>query len=178
MNGMEAKYTAKHLAKMIKHNRKIAQRAFKFYDNHITDIDTTALDKFAVAQHVTKETYKLALEFRAFMIHNAFKKNRAFTSAEVMLYNLGENAIADLKQDNEKYSQYMDKFHKQQKAINIVKHTLLKDAAELVQFSVWMTSAKAQDENVKQAINEALTSAEKVTSHEDVMLHLRDTVNA
>lgn len=145
MNGMEAKYTAKHLAKMIKHNRKVAKRAFKFYDSHIGDFsdESTSLDKYAVAQHVNKEAYKMALEFRAFMIHNAFKKNRPFTSAEVELYNAGENVLTNMKADNEQYSLYMDKFHKQQKAINIVLHTMLVGLPEQATFKLWIASAKS-----------------------------------
>ncbi len=164
MNGMEAKYTAKHLAKMIKHNRKIAQRAFMFYDNHINNFDTNALDKFAIARHVSKETYKLSLEFRAFMIHNAFKKNRAFTSAEVEFHNLGENAVADLKNDNEKYAQYMDKFQKQQKAINIVKHTMLQTATEIVEFSAWIAATATHDDNMVEAVREAMKSSRAKTT--------------
>ena len=164
MNGMEAKYTAKHLAKMIRHNRKIAQRAFMFYDNHINDFDTNALDKFAIARHVSKETYKLSLEFRAFMIHNAFKKNRAFTSAEVEFHNLGENAVADLKNDNEKYAQYMDKFQKQQKAINIVKHTMLQTATETVEFSAWLAATATHDPDMIEAVREAMKSSRAKTA--------------
>lgn len=168
MNGMEAKYTAKHLAKMIKHNRKVAQRAFKFYDSRkgeYTLDDAITLDKFAIAQHVNKEAKKMSLEFRAFMIHNAFKKNRNFTSAEVRLYNLGENAIADLKQDNEKYSLYMDKFHKQQKAIKIVQHTMLSDVSEQAQFSAWIVAAKSEDNIIIQSVHDALNDARHPVSH-------------
>ncbi|MEY3411941.1 MAG: hypothetical protein RIQ70_627, partial [Bacteroidota bacterium] len=88
--------------------------------------------------------------------HNAFKKNRAFTSAEVEFHNLGENAVADLKNDNEKYSQYMDKFYKQQKAINIVKHTMLETETETVEFIAWLAATATHDNNMIEAVREAM----------------------
>lgn len=136
MNGLEAKYTAKHLAKMIKRNRAMEKKARRQSEVH--DID--GYDSFVIAQHVSKENRKMSQEFRAFMIHNAFNKNRDFTTAEVEYLNLGENALTSLAANHVAYSQYMDRFKKQQKAIQIVKYQLLEED-KLSQFEEWLNCA-------------------------------------
>lgn len=165
MNGMEAKYTAKHIAKLIKHNNKMEKRNRKAFDlrNNEDDFQNfKSLDGFAVAQFLQKETRKLALEFRAFMIHNAFKKGRDFTSAEVMFYGLDENALTELlSSSKEGYSLYMDKRNKQQKAIRIVLHTLLSTDAEKVQFISWIEAAQAVDKYIYDAVKSAIEKSRK-----------------
>jgi len=140
MNGMEAKYTAKHLAKMIKHNRKLEKKNISFYESRINNFDLvdTAMDKFAIAQFLHKETQKMSLEFRAFMIHNAFKKNRQFGSVEQ--YQLSDTVLQSLKHDNEQYSRYMDRYRRQQKAIKIVQHTMLDNETDKVKFVSWLNN--------------------------------------
>lgn len=133
MNGLEAKYTAKHLAKMIKRNRAMEKKVRR--KSEINGYN--GYENFLVAQHVAKENRKMSQEFRAFMIHNAFNKGRDFTTAEVQYLNLGENALADLRVNLAEYSQYMARFKNQQKAIQIVKHQLL-NSDQIPQFEEWV----------------------------------------
>lgn len=158
MNGMEAKYTAKHLAKLIKHKRKTEKHNRAYFETRTEDgiYNATAMDKIAVATYLQKEINKMSLVYRAFMMHNAFKKNRAFQSAEVQYYNIGGNALVDLKTDNEKYSRYMDKFHKQQKSINIVKHTMLNTDAEKTQFDVWIAESARWEKEFASSVLKAM----------------------
>lgn len=135
MKGIEAKYTAKHIAKMIKQKR-IAERK-KRRAMVTDDAMYNYIEREAVADHLLKEEKALSTEFRAFMIHNAFKKNRDFTSAEVSYFNLGDNALTNIKENLVEYSRYMDRFKRQQKAINIVRHTIL-DKEETEQFNQWL----------------------------------------
>lgn len=130
MNGLEAKYTAKHLAKLIKRNRAMEKKVRRQSDHGYGD---SAYNSFVVAQHVANENRKMSQEFRAFMIHNAFQKNRKFTSAEVTYYN-PVGTVNDLVT----YSQYVDKFHRQQKAIQIVRHQLL-SSDERQSFEDWLS---------------------------------------
>jgi hypothetical protein len=130
MNGLEAKYTAKHLAKLIKRNRAMEKKVRRQSDRGYGD---EAYNSFIVAHHVANENRKMSQEFRAFMIHNAFRKNRKFTSAEVMYYN-PVGTVNDLVT----YSQYVDKFQRQQKAIQIVRHQLL-SSDERQSFEDWLS---------------------------------------
>lgn len=140
MKGIEAKYTAKHIAKMIKRNRDIHRNSRRFYETRkdsLSDDANIVADKYAIANFVEKETKRLSLEFRAYMIHNAYMKNRSFSSAETEYHNLGDNAIETLKEDKPLYSRYVDRRNRQQKAINIVKHTLL-DKSQITDFNRWI----------------------------------------
>lgn len=134
MNGLEAKYTAKHLAKLIKRNRAVEKKARRMSE---VSIDDSCYESFVIAQHVFNENRKMSQEFRAFMIHNAFNKNRGFNTAEVEYLNLGENALTSLSQDRNAYSQYVNRFKSQQKAIKIVKHQLL-DSNQIAKFEEWL----------------------------------------
>jgi hypothetical protein len=136
MKGLEAKYTAKHLAKMIKRNRSMEKKARRQSEV----MSYGSYESFVTAQHVAKENRKMSQEFRAFMIHNAFNKNRDFTTAEVEYLNLGENALTSLSGNLVAYSQYMDRFKKQQKAIQIVKHQLL-ETDQVSRFEEWLNGA-------------------------------------
>lgn len=135
MKGIEAKYTAKHIAKMIKHKRNMERK--KRRASNAFDFSIDFVQNEAVANHILKEGRTLSNEFRAFMIHNAFAKNRNFTSAEVAYFNLGDNSLNSLKEDTVAYSRYMERFKRQQKAINIVRHTIL-DKNEVEQFDKWL----------------------------------------
>lgn len=155
MNGMEAKYTAKHLAKIIKRNRVKQKKARAYFDVRSDDPDFIALDKFTISAFLEKETNTMSLEFRAFMIHNAFKKNRAFTSAEVAYFDLGENALTAIKQDKVAYSRYMDRRIRQQKAIAIVRHTML-NASEREAFDKWLEDGSKFQLWFKEKVLEAI----------------------
>jgi hypothetical protein len=133
MKGIEAKYTAKVIAKMIKHNRSLERKNRRSSEN----IDG-GYENLVIANFTLKQASRLSSQFRALMIHNAFKKNRGFTTAEVAYFNLGENALNSIKDDKVLYSRYMDRFKRQQKAINIVRHTLL-DSNEREAFEKWLT---------------------------------------
>jgi hypothetical protein len=141
MNGMEAKYTAKHIAKLIKNKRSKEKKLRAYYDQRYDIVDAEACDKFAISHFLIKEIRGMSLQFRAFMIHNAFKKSRKFTSAEVEYLSLGENALIALKENLPEYSIYMDRKHRQQKAISIVKNTFLQTDEERNQFDSWLQSA-------------------------------------
>ena len=134
MKGIEAKYTAKVIAKMIKHNRSIERKHQRKSERDFFDGES-----YVIANFTHKEVKKLSSQFRAFMIHNAFKKNRGFTSAEVAYFNLGENSLSTIKENKELYSRYMDRFKRQQKAINIVRHKLL-DHNERESFENWLNT--------------------------------------
>lgn len=155
MNGMEAKYTAKHLAKIIKRNRVIQKKSQTYFDVRSDDPDYLALDKLTIAGFLQKQLKGMSLEFRAFMIHNAFKKNRSFTSAEVAYFNLGENALAAIKQDKVAYSRYMDRRKRQQKAIAIVRHTML-NTTEHAEFDVWLENNSKFETWFKDKVLEAI----------------------
>jgi len=137
MKGIEAKYTAKHLAKLIKQKRAMQKKTRSYFDVRSDDPDIVAIDKFTVSSFLDKETKSMSLEFRAYMIHNAFKKNREFTSAEVSYFNLGDNALSSIKEDSVVYSRYMDRFKRQQKAINIVRHKII-ETTEKEEFDQWL----------------------------------------
>lgn len=137
MKGTEAKYTAKHIAKMIKRNRNAHRNARRYYESHKDSWDVMAADKFAIANYVEKETKRLSNEFRAYMIHNAFMKNRSFLSAETQYHNLGENAVETLKEDKGSYSRYVDRRKRQQNAINTVKHNMI-DREQINDFERWI----------------------------------------
>lgn len=163
MNGMEAKYTAKHLAKMIKHNRKIEKRNRTSYDLRNNDFDlqnVETMDKFAVAQFVQKENKKLSQEFRAFMIHNAFKKKRNFTTAEVEYYH--PYMINANNYDAATYGYLVERMRKQQNAIAIVEHTML-DKNERPEFLKWIATA----ENTVMADFSNLVEAENIIAYSD-----------
>lgn len=134
MKGIEAKYTAKHLAKMIKRNRAIEKKARR--QSESGDLNH-AYGDYVVAQHTANQNRIMSQEFRAYMIHNAFSKNRNFTTAEVEYLNLGENALAALASDPVVYSQYISRFKRQQKAIQIVKHHIL-EKNQISQFEEWL----------------------------------------
>lgn len=157
MNGMEAKYTAKHIAKMIKRNRGIQKKTRAYFDvrEDSYSLVTEHFDKFVISQFVEKETNSLSLEFRAFMIHNAFKKKREFTTAEVEYFNLGENALAAIKEDMVAYSRYRDRQIRQQKAINIVRHKFL-DKQEREAFNSWLDNASKFETWFKDRVLEAI----------------------
>lgn len=142
MKGIEAKYTAKHIAKMIKRNRGIHRhnrRNFeKFKDSVFHSSVDMAADNYAIANHVEKETNRLSLEFRAFMIHNAYMKNRSFTSAEVERYNLGNNHLENIKNNLGEYSKYVNRKRAQDKAINFVKYNIINDGEEREKFQKWV----------------------------------------
>ncbi|MFW6002039.1 MAG: hypothetical protein ACOCQD_01735 [archaeon] len=145
MKGIEAKYTAKHIAKMIKRNRKIHSNNRRYYEcfkDSFTNCEVAA-DKNAIANHVEKETNRLSLEFRAFMIHNAYMKNRKFTSAEVKRYNLGNNYLEEMKHNLGEYSRYMGRKQTQDKAIQIVKYNMLNSEQDREQFEKWVESSSS-----------------------------------
>jgi Fic family protein len=137
MKGLEAKYTAKHLAKMIKRNRSVEKKARR---QSTTSCFDCAYPNYIVAQYVANENRKMSQEFRAFMIHNAFNKKRNFTTAEVEYLNLGENALASLASNQVDYSRYISRFKNQQKAIQIVKHQLL-EKDQVPQFEEWLNGS-------------------------------------
>jgi hypothetical protein len=175
MNGMEAKYTAKHLAKMIKHNRKVEKRNRKSYDLRNNDFDlqtVETMDKFAVAQFVQKETQKLSQEFRAFMIHNAFKKKRDFTTAEVEYYH--PYMINMNNYDAATYGYLAERMRKQQNAIAIVEHTML-DKNERPEFLKWI--ANTANTRMTDFINldEAVNIIAYSSSHKEAIAKLKET---
>lgn len=143
MKGIEAKYTAKAISEMIKRNRGMDKKYHRKFEN-----DTYLYDSeisLGIANFAAKEARILSTKFRAFMIHNAFKKNRPFTSAEVAYFNLGENALNSIKMNLAAYSQYMERYLRQQKAINIVRFHLLDDS-ERNDFETWLENS-VNDEN-------------------------------
>lgn len=139
MKGIEAKYTAKTISTMIRRNRNLDKKYHRKYDNggfYTYDGEIS----LGIANFASKESRILSTKFRAFMIHNAFRKNRPFTSAEVAYFNLGENSLASVKENLVAYSQYMERFSRQQKAINIVRHHLL-DENERDAFEAWLQNS-------------------------------------
>lgn len=142
MKGTEAKYTAKHIAKMIKRNRNIHRHNRRKYERlkdsvFHSSVDMAA-DNHAIANHVEKETDRLVLEFRAFMIHNAYMKNRNFTSAEVERYNLGDNYLENIKHNLGEYSKYVSRKQSQDKAIRFVKYNMMDNEQERENFEKWV----------------------------------------
>ena len=143
MKGIEAKYTAKTISEMIKRNRGIDKKFHRKIDNEtFRYADEISL---GIANFAGKEARILSSKFRAFMIHNAFMKNRPFTSAEVAYFNLGENAVNSIKTTNlGAYSRYVERKIRQQKAINIVRYQLLDEGAR-DDFDKWL-QASSNDE--------------------------------
>lgn len=142
MKGIEAKYTAKHIAKMIKRNRGIHRHNRRNYERlkdsvFHSSVDMAA-DNHAIANHVEKETNRLSLEFRAFMIHNAYMKDRDFTSAEVERYNLGDNHLENIKNNLGEYSKYVSRKQAQDNAIKFVKFNMLESDQERDHFDKWV----------------------------------------
>lgn len=145
MKGIEAKYTAKTISTMIRRNRNLDKKfhrkaesnGFYTYDGEIA---------LGVANFAAKESRILSNKFRAFMIHNAFKKNRPFTSAEVAYFDLGENALEAIKQNLVTYSQYMERRSRQQKAINIVRFEIL-NSDERPAFDAWLESQRNNNDS-------------------------------
>jgi hypothetical protein len=123
------------LAALIKHKRKQSRKMQRKSDlSYGYDIESTILSRFT-----ERETRKLSSTFRALMIYNAFLKGRKFASAEGQLLNLGENAVENLKSNLDEYSVYIQRQKGQQRALNIVKHKLLR-TDDVEEFNTWLVS--------------------------------------